>query len=153
MLLGECLGGALYTEDFRRMMVKLGCNDYRLTSRTRITLNNAQIAKQVGLIEFYSMTVRAFKLDLEDRCEDFGQMAIYKGGITDSQNAFMLDDHHLFEKGKPAAVCGNTAAMLKSSRYGEFFEIIGDTNHHFGLFDCAPAAATSGATADVGACC
>ena len=29
VLLGECLGGALYTEDFRRLLAKVGCFDYR----------------------------------------------------------------------------------------------------------------------------
>jgi arsenite methyltransferase len=157
VMIGECLGGALYTEDFRRLMFDIGCKDYRMTARSKITMNNADIQQKVGLLEFYSMTVRAFKLNLEDRCEDYGQTATYLGGITEAPNAFMLDDHHLFEKGKPMAVCGNTAMMLQNTRYGEHFRITGDMTTHFGLFDCGPSPMASGTSANlnanVGACC
>lgn len=151
ILLGECLGGALYTEDFRRLFAKLGCNDYRLASRTTISLIDEAIKRKVGLTEFYSMTVRAFKLSLEDRCEDFGQVATYLGTIPESPNSFTLDDHHLFENGRPQPVCGNTAAMLKDTRYSEHFRVTGDMTRHFGLFDCnAPASETD---SSVGSCC
>ncbi len=160
-LVGECLGGAMYTEDFRRLLLRLGCSDYRLMSRTRITLNNAEMERKAGMIDFYSMTVRAFKLALEDRCEDHGQVAIYLGGIDESPNAFVLDDHHTFEKGKAVPVCGNTAMMLEKTRFGEYFKIIGDMSSHFGLFDCGPTGAGSSATGasaatsavTIGACC
>lgn len=154
VLFGECLSGALYTEDFRRMMAASGCSDYRITATSKITLHNEEIKKKAGLIEFYSMTVRAFKLDLEDRCEDYGQTATYLGGIPESPNAFILDDHHVFERGKGLPVCGNTAAMLKQTRYGEYFRIHGDTETHFGLFDCGPTPkAALSSDAAPGACC
>lgn len=153
LLVGECLGGALYTEDFRRLLNRLSCADYRLTSRSPITLHNPEIAEKAGLIEFYSMTVRAFKMNLEDRCEDFGQIAIYLGTIKQNPNAFMLDDHHLFEKGKAVPVCGNTAQMLKDSRYGEHFKVMGDTNHHYGLFDCVVDSSKKSENSNVGSCC
>jgi arsenite methyltransferase len=75
---------------------------------------------------------------LEDRCEDFGQVAVYKGTLPESPHFFDLDDHHHFETGRPLRVCGNTADMLSTSRYAENFEIWGDKSTHFGLFDCAP---------------
>ena len=152
VFIGECLGGSLYTEDFRRLLVQLGCHDYRMTARSTIDLLSEEIKQKAGLIEFYSMTVRAFKLDLEDRCEDYGQLATYLGTIPESPNGFVLDDHHLFEKGKPMPVCGNTAAMLRDTRYGEHFQIAGNTSTHFGLFDCGPTP-TPLAAAEVGACC
>ena len=34
---------------------------------------------KTGNIDFYSMTIRAFKLNLEDSCEDFGQVAFQIG--------------------------------------------------------------------------
>lgn len=154
VLLGECLGGAMYTEDFRRLLAKLGCADYRVTARSLITLNNKDLEKKVGEIQFHSITVRAFKLDLEDRCEDYGQVAIYRGGIPEAESAFVLDDHHTFENGRPALVCSNTAAMLQNTRYAQYFDIVGDTSTHYGLFDCAPVAASTNAGAiEVGACC
>lgn len=151
VLVGECLGGALYIEDFRRMLAKLGCSDYRLNATSKIELHNAEIEQKAGMIDFYAMTVRAFKLNLEDRCEDFGQMATYLGGIAESPNKFVLDDHHTFEKGKPYAVCGNTAMMLQDTRYSKYFKITGDMSTHYGLFDCGPTPAVKGES--VGSCC
>ncbi|MGE3758700.1 MAG: methyltransferase domain-containing protein [Pseudobdellovibrionaceae bacterium] len=153
VFVGECLGGALYTEDFRRTLFQLGCRDYRLTARSIISLHNQEMEQKAGQIKFYSMTVRAFKLELEDRCEDYGQVATYLGGISDSPNAFVLDDHHLFEKGKAVPVCSNTAMMLNDTRYGEYFKITGDMSHHFGLFDCGPTPTASTSTDAVGSCC
>lgn len=153
IMLGECLGGAMYIEDFRRMLGELGCADYRLTANSKITLNDDRIRAKAGHIDFYSMTVRAFKLDLEDRCEDYGQFATYLGTMADTGAAFRLDDHHLFEAHRPVAVCGNTAAMLRDSRYGRHFKIDGTTDRHFGLFDCAPVAGAIAAAESSGACC
>jgi arsenite methyltransferase len=36
-------------------------------------------------------------------------------------------------------VCGNTAAMVKETRFGRHFKVIGDRSVHYGPFDCAPA--------------
>lgn len=153
VLMGECLSGALYTEDFRRVLGRTGCQDFRTLSKAKVTIQNQEIEKMVGMIEFYSITVRAFKLELEDRCEDYGQMAVYLGTIKDQANYFVLDDHHLFETNKPMAVCQNTAKMISETRFGEHFKLIGNTETHFGIFDCAPAANTNINDCLTGACC
>ena len=135
-LYGECLGGALYIEDFRRMLCSLGCPDYRITKRTQIEITNDEVERLAGSIDFYSVTVRAFKLDnLEDICEDYGQLAIYKGTIAESPHEFSLDDHHTFYTGKPLSVCGNTASMLQETRYKKHFQIIGNRSVHYGPFE------------------
>ncbi len=156
VMVGECLGGAMYTEDFRRMLFKMGIADYRVISTSKIDLKNEAIEAQAGNINFYSITIRAFKLDIEDRCEDYGQIALYKGTIPEAPNQFVLDDHHTFETGRPMAVCSNTAAMVRDTRYKDHFEIIGDESQHFGLFDCAPIQSSSGndqTSESVGSCC
>jgi SAM-dependent methyltransferase len=141
LLYGECLSGAMYIEDFRRLLRERGCLDYRVCSQRRIILDNPEIEAKAGMIDFYSMTIRVFKLDtLEDICEDYGQVAIYNGGIADSPHQFALDDHHVFITGKPLPVCGNTASMLQETRFSRYFTIIGDRSKHFGPFDCKPAA-------------
>jgi arsenite methyltransferase len=150
-LLGECLGGALYQEDFRRILREVGCLDYRVVSKRRLTLDNPDIERKAGMIDFYSVTVRAFKLDLEDLCEDYGQVATYLGTIPESPHSFTLDDHHLFKTGQPMLVCGNTAAMVGDTRYGRHFKVVGDKSTHFGPFDCAPSPAAGDAPG--GACC
>ncbi len=151
VLLGECLGGALYWEDFRRIMQSLGCPDVRVVKENPIMLDDPEVADKIGMVNFRSVTVRVFKLPLEDRCEDFGQVAVYKGTIAEHPHAFDLDDHHNLETGRPLRVCGNTADMLGVSRYAEHFEIWGDKSQHFGLFDCAPP--NSSLTPESGAAC
>lgn len=152
VLLGECLGGALYWEDFRRILHQLGCPDVRTVTQTPISLDDPEVFAKIGMVKFNSVTVRAFKMPLEDRCEDFGQVAVYLGTIDHNPHDFDLDDHHHFETGRPLRVCGNTADMLAASRYGKHFTVMGEKSRHFGLFDCSPAtiqAAAKGA----GACC
>jgi arsenite methyltransferase len=136
VLRGECLGGALYCEDFRRMLAALHCHDYRTVSQRPLALQHAEIAEKVGDIRFYSATVRSFKLPLEDRCEDYGQTATYRGTIPESLEHFALDEHHRFPKGEAVSVCGNTACMLSDTRYGPHFEIHGDRSIHRGPFAC-----------------
>jgi arsenite methyltransferase len=144
VLYGECLSGALYIDDFRRLLFELGIRDYRLTEQRRLTIDNLEIEAKVGNIKFYSLTVRAFKLDLEDRCEDYGQVAIYQGTVPGQPHAFELDDHHRFETGRPMLVCGNTADMVSRTRYGSHFKVIGNKDQHFGLFPCGPVSASEG---------
>jgi hypothetical protein len=84
------------------------------------------------------MTVRVFKLKLEDRCEDYGQVASYRGTLPQCPQFFTLDDHHLFEPGKWIPVCSNTAAMVSQTRYAPHFEVIGDLSTHYGIFSCSP---------------
>jgi SAM-dependent methyltransferase len=156
VLLGECLAGAMYIEDFRRLLRSLGCPDYRTISKRRITLDNPEIEARAGMIDFYSITVRAFKLaSLEDICEDYGQVAYYLGTIPDHPHHFTLDDHHTFITCKPMLVCGNTAAMVGDTRFGRHFKVKGNLSVHYGPFDCSPAS-TGDAGADPcggGSCC
>ncbi|MDO9264855.1 MAG: methyltransferase domain-containing protein [Desulfosalsimonadaceae bacterium] len=111
VLHGECLAGAMYVEDFRRLLAALGCPDYRVTAKRRIFIDNPEVESKIGMVDFYSMTVRAFKLnELEDICEDYGQVAVYQGSVPHHPHFFDLDDHHRFFTGKPMLVCGNTAS-------------------------------------------
>ncbi len=143
ILRGECLGGALYWEDFRRLLAEVGCADSRVAQQRPLAINNLEIEQRVGEIGFHAITVRAFKLPLEDRCEDFGQALIYRGTIVEAPHAFALDDHHRFEIGKAVSVCGNTADMIAGSRYASHFQVVGDKTRHYGLFDCAVPGAFS----------
>ena len=155
VLLGECLSGALYIEDFRRLLARVGCSDYRLVSHSKLALTDPAIEHQAGMIGFQSITVRAFKLDLEDRREDYGQVAYYLGSVPELPHCFILDDQHVFETGRPYSVCGNTAAILSQSRYAPHFKILGDTSVHYGLFSRAPdsLAGFSTSTAFTESCC
>ncbi|HUW83176.1 MAG TPA: methyltransferase domain-containing protein [Phycisphaerae bacterium] len=142
VLVGECLAGAMYQQDFRRVLVRLGVPDYRVVSTRAIAINDADIAARVGAARFCSMTVRAFKLaSLEDERENYGQVARYLGTIAHAPHAFVLDDHHEFVAGKPMLVCGNTAAMVSETRLAPHFEVDGDRSVHYGLFPYGPEVA------------
>lgn len=153
VLLGECLGGALYIEDFRRIMAQSGCLDARVLSSAPLAINNPDIERKAGYIKFYSMTIRAFKIAFEDRCEDFGQVAYYLGTLPEYPHQFALDDHHLFKTGQPMLVCGNTADMISATRYARHFRVTGDKSVHYGLFDCAPSGVTQATEAGAKAGC
>lgn len=152
ILLGECLGGALYTEDFRRLMSRVGFEDFRTFDQNQITGGTPEVLDKIANAKFFGKTIRAFKLVLEDRCEDYGQVAIYKGGIPYSEHSFKLDDHHLFIKSKPMLVCSNTAKMLSETRFAEYFTLMGDESQHFGLFDCSESTVVFPAEEKAGCC-
>jgi SAM-dependent methyltransferase len=153
VLHGECLAGAMYTEDFRRLLRDVGCLDSRRMSARRIKLGSPEIESVIGMVDFHSVTVRAFKLELEDICEDYGQVATYRGTVPEHPHFFDLDEHHRFFTGKPMLVCGNTADMLTKTRFAKHFDVVGDRSVHYGAFDCAPGSAKSGDAGAGGGCC
>jgi radical SAM/Cys-rich protein len=135
LLYGECLGGALYWKDFERIAKKAGFIDPRVVSKRVVDIKNEEIQRLVENVTFYSTTYRLWKIKgLEDACEDFGHIAIYRGGIPESPFKFMLDSTHIFEKDRPERVCGNTALMLSDTRFKDYFDIIGSFKKHLGLF-------------------
>lgn len=156
VLYGECLGGALYWNDFLRLAKRSGFTDPRLVDDRPLAVTDPALAAQTGDIRFYSATYRLFKLDgLEDACEDHGQAVIYRGSIVGHAHAFTLDKHHHIETGRVFPVCGNTWRMLHDTRFAPHFEFIGDFSRHFGLFaGCGGGLPfDSGSPATVSACC
>jgi hypothetical protein len=125
----------MYTEDFRRLLAATGFADFRYTSISGLELTNEAAEAKIGFANFSSRTVRAFKLDdLEDICEDYGQVAWYDGSIPGRPHFFDLDNHHRFFTGKPMLVCGNTASMVINTRYAKAFKVAGGRSLHFGVF-------------------
>ncbi len=159
VLYGECLGGALYQFDFETLAKKVGFLDPRVMTTAEITIGNDEIREKVGAARFVSVTYRLFKLpELDAQCEDYGQIAIYRGGIEGAPSVFWLDDHHAFELGRPERVCGNTADMFASTRFASAFEVVGDKSTHYGAYPCGPTMAATeyaetDASASGGACC
>lgn len=154
ILVGECLGGAMYIEDFRRLMRKCGWEDFRYMESREATIDNEEIEALIGNIQYTERTIRAFKLpDLqEDICEQYGQTAIYNGGIEGFENYFDLDDHHRFYKDLRLDVCGNSCSYVQNTRFGKYFTIYGDRSHHFGPYEgCGNAPAVGGS--NDGSCC
>lgn len=157
LLYGECLGGALYWNDFIHLAKDTGFSDPRLVEDRPLAVTDAGIMQKLGAARFYSATYRLFNLDgLEPACEDYGQAVIYQGGIENHPDMFVLDKHHRIETGRVFPVCGNTWRMLNESRFAEYFDFIGDFNQHYGIFiGCGTDVPFGGDDAGeaLGACC
>ena len=121
------------------MLARFGCHDARVMSSRPLSIDNPALEAQVGAITFSSTTIRAFKLDLEDREEDYGQVATYLGTIPEMPERFELDERHVLGAGQEVLVSGNTAAMLTRTRYAPHFRVDGDTTTHQGPFGRVPA--------------
>ncbi len=136
VLYGECLGGALYWNDFVRLAQRNGFADPRLTEDRPLVVTDPHLAARTGNLRFFSATYRLFKLDaLESACEDYGQAVVYKGSIPENAGRFGLDKHHDIQTGKVFPVCGNTWHMLHGTRYAPHFDFIGSFDTHYGIFE------------------
>ena len=155
VLYGECLGGALYWNDFLRLSHQHGFADPRLTTDRPLEITDPALAVRAGNLRFYSATYRLFKIaELETACEDYGQAVIYKGTIAEHPDRFGLDKHHDIQTGKVFPVCGNTWRMLQDTRFAPHFEFIGDFNRHFGIFEgCGTAIPYETSAANAAAAC
>jgi SAM-dependent methyltransferase len=159
VLYGECLGGALYWNDFLNLAKGAGFKDPRLVADRPIEITDARVREAVRGVRFYSATYRLFKLAaLEPACEDYGQAVIYRGTVPGHPTELTLDRHHVLPAGKVFPVCGNTFDMLKETRFREHFAFIGDKSRHYGIFPgcgtALPFAAEQAASGTAaGACC
>lgn len=140
VLRGECLSGALYLEDFRRILAAHGMPVFYDVETEPLHVGDFQIETKLGCIGFASHTVRAVKCaDLEAREENYGQTATYRGTMPENKRYFDLTEDMRFITGKPMAVSGNMASMLRASRYAPHFDVVGDRSHHVGAYDFAAA--------------
>ncbi len=135
VLYGECLSGALYWNDFLALATQAGFARPLLAESEALSVDDPAIRAKLGDIRFTSATFRLFSLErLDTGDEDYGQQAIYRGGIPEHPEALQLAAGMTFHKGAPVAVSGNTARLLQQSRFSEFFEIIGGFCCHLGAF-------------------
>ena len=134
VLVAECIGLAPYINDAKDIMEDAGFRDVRTFSSSELS-RSPRLKNEEA--KFYKVVWRGFKLELDRRCEDYGQVAIYKGNLPSSPNIFKLDNAHVFEKGRPMLICRNTAIMLSHTRLKQYFEVSPQLKH-FGIFDCSP---------------
>ena len=136
VLYGECLGGALYWNDFLSLAKRQGFIDPRLVEHRPLAITNPELEARLGAIRFLSATYRLFKLDeIEADGEDYGQTVTYLGRIAEQPDAFQLDAHHRFATGQESPVSGNTWRMLHDTRFAAHFKFSGDFTRHRGLFE------------------
>ncbi|XP_006880243.1 PREDICTED: arsenite methyltransferase [Elephantulus edwardii] len=121
VLWGECLGGALYWKDLAILAQKIGFCPPRLVTANLITIENKELERVLGDCRFVSATYRLFKLPKTgpaERCQ-----VIYKGGITGHEKQLIFDANFTFKEGDTVDVDGETAAVLKNSRFAPAFLI------------------------------
>jgi len=136
VLYGECLGGALYWNDFIGIARRAGFADPRLVEDRPLLITDPELAPRTAGVRFHSATYRLFRIDgLETDCEDYGQAVVYRGTLAEHAHEFVLDRHHRIETGRVFPVCGNTWRMLKESRLAPYFDFIGDFSRHYGIFE------------------
>lgn len=141
VLYGECLGGALYWNDFGQLARACGFADPRVVEDHPVSIADPELEARAGHIGFHSATCRLFRLpSLEPTNEDYGQAVAYRGTVTGLPERFTLDKEHAFDRGRWTSVCGNTWRMLHDTRFAPHFEFAGDWATHHGVF------AASGAT-------
>ena len=135
ILRGECLSGAMYIEDFRRMLSDYGVRAFYDVAVEELHIGDFRIATKLGFATFYSHTVRAVKsANLEDREENYGQTATYLGTLPENSRYFDLTDEIRLIKDRPVAVSGNMAVLLAESRYAPHFKVT-PRGEHVGLYD------------------
>lgn len=135
VLRGECLGGAIYIDDFKKMMRDAGWPDFLYTSNDDIHVSDLALETKLGFTGFTSRTVRVIKAsNLEEGAEDYGQTAEYLGTIPEMPRYFDLDSDIRLIKGRKGAISSNMAEMLAQSRYGQHFKISAKKGHR-GRFD------------------
>lgn len=130
VLVGECLGGALYEQDFRLLMQRVGWQAFVHTAQENLHVGALDIQTKLGFMAFTSATVRALKTcGLESTEEDYGQIATYTETMPETPRYFDFSTDIRFKRGKAVAVSRNTARMLMASRYGKFFHISNEQAH------------------------
>eukprot|EP00775_Hariotina_reticulata_P007541 gene7541-7751_t len=101
VLLGECLGGALYINDFLHLAAQVGFVDPRVLEVEDVAVHDQELKELVGQAAFYSITIRLFKLPelLEPLpLEDYGQSVTYQGTLPGAPDCYILDRLHVFPK-------------------------------------------------------
>jgi hypothetical protein len=101
--------------------------------------------KRVGGINFFSVTVRAWK-GKQGACYETYRAAMYKGPFS----RIVDDDHHVFDRGVFTPVCEKTAELLQKDPYAEHFHVTPRLEDPAGRipFDCSPTASAPAANGD-----
>ncbi len=158
ILYGECLSGALYWNDFHNLAKQTGFLDPRVVEDRPLAIDNDEVEKRIGHVNFFSATYRLFKLpDLETHGENYGQAVIYKGTIPHYECQVEFDKQNIIKAGVTFPVSGNTYRMLSETRFAEHFEFIGSNDTHHGIFQgkgaVLPFDVDTSGDDDAGSCC
>ncbi|KAJ2559492.1 hypothetical protein EV175_000320 [Coemansia sp. RSA 1933] len=122
VLLGECIGGALFTDDFEQISCDVGFVQPRVLSIGHIEINDPELKALVKDTSFYSITYRLFKIGDQMMASAAG-VATYLGTIPGHPERYEFDVDHMFTKDAAVVVDGTTAAILKHSWLAKHFDV------------------------------
>jgi SAM-dependent methyltransferase len=108
-----CISGAWREDDFLAEFERAGFHGMHIARR------ELEPWQTVEGIEFRSMTVVAYK-GKQGPCLERNQAVIYRGPFKEIED----DDGHLFQRGRPTAVCDKTFRLLKGGPFAENFFFI-----------------------------
>lgn len=114
-LWGECLAGALMENQFLSYLEQSGFYGIEMLSKN--------YWKFIENINFYSVTVRAFKFDKSPNCVFHGHKAVYKGPYK----VIIDDEGHVFPRNQEVEVCTDTVSKLSNPPYENCFTILEPT--------------------------
>ncbi len=134
-LWGECLAGALTESGFLSNLEKTGFYGIEVLKK--------DYWKTIENINFYSITVRAFKYHKSSSCNFQGHKAVYKGPFK----VTIDDEGHVFTRNQAVEICTDTLNKLNNAPYLGSFTIIGPDG------DEAEASCCNSDTNGTGSCC
>lgn len=148
-----CISGAWRRDRFLSELAEVGFHG--------VTEVKSYFWKRVGGVNFFSVTVRAWK-GKRGPCYETMRSAMYRGPFSRVQD----DDDHVYVRGEFQAVCEKTAELLDRAPYADFFHVtprLEDPAKKI-PFDCSPRAthdrslspeqqAMLDEAIDAGACC
>jgi SAM-dependent methyltransferase len=124
-LWSECISGAITEVEFVNKIKAMGFYGLEVINRYPY--------KKVGGIQFYSITIKAYKFKKSKECEYRGQYATYKGPFSHVSD----DDGHAYPIGIPVEVCTDTAWKLSNPPYKGMF-IVSDIQNSDAGKSCGP---------------
>jgi arsenite methyltransferase len=125
------LGGAMYINDFRRLVQHVGFLDprYPMIFKTPLARSEQGLFPDIA---FATATCRLLKSSwTEDVCENYGETVTYKGNLPDYPDEFLFDYNIRFAAGKKCPVCNNVSS-LTHTRYAVAFDYTGSRERHLG---------------------
>ncbi|KAJ2449154.1 hypothetical protein EV183_005039 [Coemansia sp. RSA 2336] len=113
MLHGEGLSGALFTNEFERIVTDIGFCFPRILTITPVEVYDTQLKQLVGDIKYFSITYRLFKLGEQAGYDDKGSgyVATYLGTITGHEDKYVLDIDNAFERNVPVHYTTNSNVL------------------------------------------
>ncbi|KAJ1897077.1 hypothetical protein LPJ66_003602 [Kickxella alabastrina] len=118
---GEGLTGALFANEFERIVKKIGFVSPRVLSIRHISIFDEQFKQLVGDTNYFSITYRLFKVP--SAIGDANCTATYLGTVEGHEERYLLDIDNSFDTNVPRRVSANTATILKESWLAKYFVV------------------------------